>query len=144
MSEPQEEITLRKYEKPSVLKGRELVRKFCLSFGLLQPNDGRDVIVSVVSTLLNSKVPLSQSEIAHVINSSGKPSAHSNIRRQMSRLSAAKLLEKHGTKYALRPLHIAADEHEKLYVPAILERVKEYCHELEKVRCGDENGSKKQ
>ena len=143
MSEPLDELTLRKYENPSILKGRELVRKFCLSFGLLQPNDSRDVIVDVVSTLLNSKVPLSHSEIAHAINAAGKPSAHSNIRRQMKRLSEANLLEKHKTKYALRSLPDAFGEHEKLYLPAILERVKEYCHEVEKVRCGDENGSKK-
>lgn len=139
MSEPQEELTLRKYENPSILKGRELVRKFCLSFGLLQPNDSRDVIVDIVATLLAAEAPLSQSEIAHSIVSGGKRVAHSNVRRQMKRLSDAKLVEKHKAKYSLRSLPAAFDEHEKLYVPAILERVKEYCHELEKVRCGDEN-----
>ncbi len=143
MSEPLDELTLRKYEKPVRLEGRELIRKFCLSFGLLQPNDTRDVIVDVVSTLLQAKSPLSQSEIAKAVNQSGKPSAHSNIRRQMGRLSKAKLVERHKALYALRPLNLAFEEHEKLYVPAIMERVKEYCSALEQVRCGDENGSKK-
>ncbi len=42
---PLSEITLRRYEKPSKLSERELVRKICLSVGLLQPGDSRDVIV---------------------------------------------------------------------------------------------------
>ena len=33
---PLSEITLRKYEKPVGLEKRELVRKICLSLGLLQ------------------------------------------------------------------------------------------------------------
>jgi hypothetical protein len=40
---PLAELTLRKYEKPYRLSGRELVRKLCLSLGLLQPADGREV-----------------------------------------------------------------------------------------------------
>lgn len=35
------EITLRKYEKPKSENKRELVRKVCLSLGLLQPGDSR-------------------------------------------------------------------------------------------------------
>ena len=44
---PLNEITLRRYEKPDNLKGRDLVRKLCLSLGLLQPGDSRDVIVDI-------------------------------------------------------------------------------------------------
>ena len=51
---PLGEITLRRYEKPN-LKDRDLVRKLCLSVGLLQPGDSRDVIVDVLYTLLKSK-----------------------------------------------------------------------------------------
>ena len=43
---PLAEITLRRYEKPTT-EGRDLVRKLCLSVGLLQPGDSRDVIVDV-------------------------------------------------------------------------------------------------
>ena len=43
---PFSELTLRKYEKPFRSSGRELVKKLCLSIGLLQPGDGRDVIVA--------------------------------------------------------------------------------------------------
>ena len=52
---PLAEITLRKYEKPYDLDKRELTKKLCLSIGLLQPGDSRDVIVDVLLTLINSK-----------------------------------------------------------------------------------------
>ena len=42
---PLAEITLRRYEKPYNLQKRELIRKLCLSIGLLQPGDSRDIIV---------------------------------------------------------------------------------------------------
>ena len=51
-SVPIAEITLRKYEKPYNMPKRELVKKICLSLGLLQPGDSRDVIVDVLHALL--------------------------------------------------------------------------------------------
>ena len=51
---PLSEITLRRYEKPYNLTKRELVRKLCLSMGLLNPGDGRDVIVDVLYVLLEA------------------------------------------------------------------------------------------
>ena len=48
------EITLRKYEKPYDLDKRELVKKICLSLGLLQPGDSRDVIVDILMILIES------------------------------------------------------------------------------------------
>ena len=52
---PLAEITLRRYEKPAELTERELVRKLCLSLGLLQPGDSRDIIVDILHTLLSAK-----------------------------------------------------------------------------------------
>ena len=52
---PLKEITLRRYEKPYDLEGRELIKKFCLSIGLLQPGDSRDVVVDVLRVLLEAK-----------------------------------------------------------------------------------------
>jgi len=52
---PLAEITLRRYEKPSRLSDRELVRKLCLSTGLLQPGDSRDVIVDIFHVLIKAK-----------------------------------------------------------------------------------------
>ena len=60
---PLAEITLRKYEKPYELKGRELIKKLCLSIGLLQPGDSRDVIVDVFQVLIESKDALSSEEV---------------------------------------------------------------------------------
>ncbi len=48
---PLGEITLRKYEKPYDAPKRELVRKVCLSLGLLQPGDSRDIIVDILLVL---------------------------------------------------------------------------------------------
>src|SRR3989344_5771047 len=52
---PLAEITLRRYEKPTNLSDRELVRKLCLSVGLLQPGDSRDVIVDIFNILIKAK-----------------------------------------------------------------------------------------
>ncbi|MCH8329228.1 MAG: hypothetical protein IIB81_02450 [Nanoarchaeota archaeon] len=88
---PLSEITLRRYEKPSKLSDRELVRKLCLSIGLLQPGDSRDVIVDILHVLLKSKKQqkaLSSTEIEKdVIDARKKQKlalhgiASSNIRR---------------------------------------------------------------
>ncbi|HIH17711.1 MAG TPA: hypothetical protein HA218_02670, partial [Nanoarchaeota archaeon] len=52
---PISEITLRKYEKPSTQDARELARKLCLSLGLLQPGDGRDIIVDILMVLMEAR-----------------------------------------------------------------------------------------
>ena len=52
---PLAEITLRRYEKPSQLEERDLVRKLCLSVGLLQPGDSRNVVVDVLYVLLQHR-----------------------------------------------------------------------------------------
>ena len=52
---PLAEITLRKYEKPYEMSRRDLIRKICLSTGLLQPGDSRDVIVDIFYILLENK-----------------------------------------------------------------------------------------
>jgi len=51
---PLSEITLRKYEKPYQLDKRELIKKICLSLGLLQPGDSRDVIVDILMIIEQS------------------------------------------------------------------------------------------
>ena len=49
------EVCLRRYERPRKIKGRELVKRLCLSLGLLQPGDSRDVVVDVLHVLLADK-----------------------------------------------------------------------------------------
>jgi hypothetical protein len=51
---PITEITLRKYERPEDLTRREIVKRFCLSIGVLQPGDSRDVIVDIMQVMLDS------------------------------------------------------------------------------------------
>ena len=51
---PLSEITLRKYEKPANLEKRELFRKICLSLGILQLGDSRDIIVDILMILVEA------------------------------------------------------------------------------------------
>ncbi len=142
---PLAELTLRKYEKPYRLSGRELVKKLCLSMGLLQPADSRDVVVDVFLSLLKSPEPIALSGIEKSVKLSRKQhslpltgSASSNVRRQVKRLKDAFIVEKVGKNYRIAenaPLHeVFADRIEKFYLPTIVSRVKEYCEAVERER----------
>ena len=137
---PLSEITLRKYEKPSKLPERELVRKLCLSIGLLQPGDSRDIIVDILHVLVKAKKQkkfLSTEEIEeHVKNSRKKLNlamhgvASSNIRRQLKRLKDLFLLEKVPEGYRITEFEalsfIFMEKIEKFYLKSITDRVREY------------------
>ena len=107
---PLAEITLRRYEKPSV-NDRELVRKFCLSLGLLQPGDSRDVVVDVLQVLLKArqeKDELHSEEIKNKVMDCRKTNklpmlgiASSNIRRQLKRLKDMHLIETNANLYRI-------------------------------------------
>ena len=60
---PLSEITLRKYERPYKMSRRDLIKKLCLSVGLLQPGDSRDIIVDVFQVLLDNKEGLETEKI---------------------------------------------------------------------------------
>jgi hypothetical protein len=137
---PLAEITLRRYEKPYNLSKRELVRKLCLSLGLLNPGDSRDIIVDVLYVLLEAgkeSKKLSSDEIrqevlelrnSEKLDESG--SAASNIRRQVRRLREAQLVEKIKNDYRMTEFAgietIFNDKIEKFMLPSITERIKEY------------------
>ena len=137
---PLAEITLRRYEKPSKLSERELVRKLCLSIGLLQPGDSRDVIVDILHVLLKakkSKKMMASEEIEkEVINARKKQKlalhgiASSNIRRQIKRLRDLFLVEKVKNQYRISEFEdlavIFEEKIEKFYMKSIVDRVKEY------------------
>jgi len=143
---PLAEITLRKYESPYNSSRRELVKKVCLSLGLLQPGDSRDVIVDILLVLLESnktKRALTSDEIQTKVIESRKSSsceekgiAESNIRRQLKRLRDIMLIEKIDNKYRMSEFEsLSAIFEEKItnfYVPSIISRIKEYLEELEK------------
>jgi len=137
---PLSEITLRRYEKPSKLSDRELVRKLCLSIGLLQPGDSRDVIVDILHVLLKAKIQkkmLASEEIEkEVISARNKQKlalhgiAPSNIRRQIKRLRDLFLVEKVKNSYRINEFEnlnvIFEEKIEKYYLKSIVDRVKEY------------------
>ena len=133
---PLSELTLRRYEKPN-LKDRDLVRRLCLSIGILQPGDSRDVIVDILYTMLKTKQELNSEEIRQKVIELRKQRnlpilgvASSNIRRQLKRLRDIFLLEKVANNYRINenaPLSEIMDEKlEKFLLPSILERVKSY------------------
>ena len=143
---PLSEITLRKYEKPIGLEKRELVRKICLSLGLLQLGDSRDVVVDILMVLIDAnknKERISSDEIGKRAEElrkqyslETKGLAESNIRRQLKRLHNAMLIEKSENKYYLTEhsslKEIFENNFEKFIIPQIIKRIKEYLEELEK------------
>ena len=139
---PLAEITLRRYEKPS-LSDRDLVRKLCLSIGLLQPGDSRDVVVDVLYVLLKNKKEMSSPEVEKAVVELRKQKklpllgiAGSNIRRQLKRLRNSFLVEKLQNNYRIAefaPLSETFEEKlEKFLLPNILGRVKEYFQAVDK------------
>jgi hypothetical protein len=134
---PLAELTLRKYEQPGTLSDRELVRKLCLSLGLLQPGDSRDVVVDVALVLLTANRPLTAREIETAVIDSREASrapvfgvAPSNIRRQILRMRELFLIEKVASTYRVNEnqrLESLFEEHlERYYLASITKRVREY------------------
>lgn len=139
---PLAEITLRKYEKPAHESRRELVRKACLSLGLLQPGDSRDVIVDVLQVVLESDRELTSTEVERRVVERRKEAglellgiAPSNIRRQLLRLRDVFIVEKVKNYYRLRENMNARgifEEHvEQYYLASIVGRVKEYLEAID-------------
>lgn len=145
---PLNEITLRRYEKPYELGSRELIKKICLSLGLLQPGDSRDVIVDILMVLLNASKERKEMLLEEIKNKSVelrkennleiKGIADSNIRRQLKRLRDLMIVEKNANSYRIaefEPLTgIFESKIEGFLLQQITERVKEYISELEKER----------
>ncbi|MEK6808386.1 MAG: hypothetical protein AABY14_01735 [Nanoarchaeota archaeon] len=141
---PLAELTLRRYEKPNNLSKRELIRKLCLSIGLLQPGDSRDVVVDVFSVLLNNKREMSADEIVKEViehrkkhNLALKGIAPSNVRSQIKRLRHLFLIEKVANNYRIyensKLTEIFEEKIEKYYLRNIIERVKEYFRAMEEL-----------
>ena len=139
---PLAEITLRKYERPYEMSRRDLMRKRCLSMGLLQPGDSRDVVVDILDILHENKKPMSCEEVRQGVIAKRTEAklplngvAASNVRRQLKRLRDLYFVEKVKNEYRIHEdekLKILFEEKiEKFYLPAIVSRVKEYLKELE-------------
>lgn len=141
---PLSEITLRRYEKPYNMPRRDMIRKICLSVGLLQPGDSRDIVVDVLHVLLDAakqKELLNSEDIKRRAIELRKKNklplkgiASSNIRRQLKRLRELYLAEKVKNDYRITEfenINILFEEKiEKYYLAAIIQRVQEYFREL--------------
>ncbi len=137
---PLMELTLRRYESPHSLSKRNTLRKICLSLGLLQPGDSRDVIVDILLVLENVKSlkkELSAIEIKEEVvvirekeGLSSQGTADSNIRRQLKRLRDVYLVEKVRNNYRIIEFSNLKELFEsrikRIMLDSILERNKEY------------------
>ena len=144
---PLAEITLRKYELPRRSKERQFVKKLCLSLGLLQPGDSRDVVVDVFHVLLKSRKQrklLAVSEIERKVIQNRKLHkiplqgiAASNIRRQIKRLRNLLIVEKIKTGYRtteFMPLQkIFSEKIENVILPNVIQRIKEYLQKTDEI-----------
>ena len=142
---PLNEITLRKYEKPYDSSKRELIRKICLSIGLLQPGDSRDIVVDILLSLENSrknKEEITSLEVKELVRKIRKENslderglAESNIRRQLKRLRDLMLVEKNKNLYRLSEFESLSEIFEKkieqFLIPQTIERIKEYLEKLD-------------
>ena len=143
---PINEIILRKYERPYNLEKRDLVKKICLSLGLLQSGDSRDVVVDILHVLLDeskSKNKIDSITIKEKVEKLRKKHnleirglAESNIRRQLKRLRDLMIIEKQNNLYYLSEFEslekIFEDKIEKFIVQPNIERIKEYLREVDK------------
>lgn len=142
---PLGEITFRRYESPSNEGGRKLVRKLCLSLGLLQPGDSRDVVVDVLYVLLKAKKQkkylTSEEIVARVIKerkAAKQPMlgiASSNIRRQILRLRDILLVEKIKNVYRITEFStlttIFDTRIKAVLLESTLSRVREYVQAID-------------
>ena len=142
---PLAELTLRRYEKPT-MGDRDLVRKFCLSLGLLQPGDSRDVVVDIMYTLLQAKKKkeeLHSEEIKNSVMDYRKKNklpmlgiASSNIRRQLKRLKDLHLIESNANLYRICEWNsvseIFDEKIENFLLKSVVGRVREYVKKIDK------------
>ncbi len=127
------------------MSDRELVRKFCLSVGLLQPGDSRDVMVDVFYVLLKarqSKEELHSEEVKNNVmtlrKGLGLPMlgiASSNIRRQLKRLKDLHLIETNANLYRITEFNnlseIFEEKIESFILTSVISRVKDYLQKID-------------
>ena len=142
---PLSEITLRKYERPYDLSKRGLIKKLCLSMGLLNPGESRDVVIDILYVLMEKrkfrkemKLEEIRDEVIALRDREKQPQAGiaaSNIRRQLRRLREAFLIDKIKNRYRITEYgslkHIFEEKIEKYMLSSTMDRVKEYLHEAD-------------
>ena len=144
---PLMELTLRRYERPDKMQPRDLIKKFCLSVGLLQPGDSRDIIVDILYVLLRAKsdqrimtseqvnIEVRKLREEHDLVMLGV--APSNVRRQIKRLRDLLLVEKIRNNYRIHEFSALSDSYkekfEQYLLPSVVGRINEYFREIDRV-----------
>jgi len=136
---PLQEITLRKYEFPNEqVDHRELVKKFLLSVGLINPGESRDIIIDLFLTLLRARAErktLSVEELKKSLNRHGASAP--NIRRQLRRLRALKLVEKTPKGYRITEFGPVSPIIENYLIQFVIRptitRIKEYAAKIDQI-----------
>lgn len=137
---PLMELILRRYETPHDLSERDALKKICLSLGLLQPGDSRDVIVDILMVLERAKKDKREisaveikDELLEIRKENGlslNGTADSNIRRQLKRLRDIFLVEKVKNNYRILEFmsleQIFETKIKKIILDAVLTRNSEY------------------
>ena len=141
------ELTLRRYERPDKMEPRNLIKKFCLSVGLLQPGDSRDIIVDILYVLLRAKsdqrimtseqVNIEARKLREEHNLVLLGVAPSNVRRQIKRLRDLLLVEKIRNNYRIHEFSPLSDSYkekfEQYLLPSVVSRINEYFREIDRV-----------
>lgn len=142
-----DELTLRRYEVPKFGNERELVKKFCLSLGLLQEGDSRDIVVDILLSLLRGKkenklkdISRIKKEVEEIRKNFGlatKGISESNLRRQIKRLKDLFIVEKISNGYRVSEFEdITKILNERILgvkLKAIIERIKEYAKTIDEI-----------
>jgi DNA-binding transcriptional ArsR family regulator len=134
------DLTLRKFERPSNEGLDVLIRKFCISVGLLQPGDSRDIVVDILKLLLEAKKEkkvYSSAEVETILRRTKTEGvASSNVRRQLLRLEKLGLAEKINNGYRIREfleLSKIMDEHVRRFIlEPTFKRIQEYAEAIDK------------
>jgi DNA-binding transcriptional ArsR family regulator len=135
---PLADITLRKFEKPP----RDLdtcIRRFCMSVGLLQPGDSRDIISDILKLFIkarNRKKLLSSDIITENLKSkygATKP----NVRRHIRRLRELGIVEKFNTGYRIKEFmdfrNIMLTHFKPFLLDTTFERIMDYSKTLDEL-----------
>ncbi|MDK2849892.1 MAG: hypothetical protein PWP03_364 [Candidatus Woesearchaeota archaeon] len=134
---PLSEITLRRYEKPERLSERNLIKRVCLSLGLLNPGDSRDIIVEILYVLTKSKKPLTLTQIEKKVYNTRKKFKQNlqgitpaNISRQLRKLKKLGIVSESNREYSLSEglslTEIFDEKVKPLILQPILERISLY------------------
>ncbi|VVB75483.1 Uncharacterised protein [Candidatus Tiddalikarchaeum anstoanum] len=137
---PINEITLRRFEKPTSDDALTLVRKLAISIGLLQPGDSRDIVSELLYLFVNSAKKKEFVTIEKVMDNfkdkdGGTPN---NVRRQLRRLKELNIIERTSYGYRIKefmPLTAIFKEYIMKYnIEPCIERIQEYCNLIDNVK----------